>query len=227
MLKLTAPNESWTCHVCTVTCTVLLLIPEEHRAKWVHNTFRTNDGTATGYGLDGPVIVSRWGWNFPQPSRPSLGPTQPLIRWVPDSLNHPPRSSAEVKERIELYFYFPSGPSRPVLGRNVTFIFTNDVTCTNTRNWLCRKLEGWKVTLWHAEIQDVRVHTMKTTAGVDSMFPPRSAHWRVKSHPQRFFAYVKARCYEQSSASVTCLVPPRNIPLGMMTTRRVGSPMIR
>jgi hypothetical protein len=30
--------------------------------------------------------------------------------------DHPPPSSAEVKERVELYFYSPSGPSWPVPG---------------------------------------------------------------------------------------------------------------
>ena len=37
---------------------------------------------------------------------------------------HPPPSSAEVKERVELYFYSPSGPSWPVLGRTFTFYLT-------------------------------------------------------------------------------------------------------
>jgi hypothetical protein len=32
-------------------------------------------------------------------------------------VDHPPSSSAEVKERVELYLYFPSGPSWHVLGR--------------------------------------------------------------------------------------------------------------
>ena len=41
-------------------------------------------GTATRYGLDGPEIESLWGWrDFPHPSRPDLGPTQPPIQWVP------------------------------------------------------------------------------------------------------------------------------------------------
>jgi len=31
-------------------------------------------------------------------------------------VDHPPLSSAEVKERVELYLYSPSGPSWPVLG---------------------------------------------------------------------------------------------------------------
>jgi hypothetical protein len=38
---------------------------------------------ATRYGLDGPGIESRWGRDFPHPSRPALGPTQPPIQWVP------------------------------------------------------------------------------------------------------------------------------------------------
>jgi hypothetical protein len=39
-------------------------------------------GTAIRYGLDGPGIESRWGLDFPHPSRPALGPTQPCVQWV-------------------------------------------------------------------------------------------------------------------------------------------------
>jgi hypothetical protein len=31
-------------------------------------------------------------------------------------IDHPPPSSTKVKERVELYLYSPSGPSRPVIG---------------------------------------------------------------------------------------------------------------
>ena len=37
---------------------------------------------ATRYGLDGPGIESRWGRDFPHPSRPAVGSTQPPIQWV-------------------------------------------------------------------------------------------------------------------------------------------------
>jgi hypothetical protein len=40
-------------------------------------------GIATRYGLDGPGIESRRGRDFPQPSKPALGPIQCSVKWVP------------------------------------------------------------------------------------------------------------------------------------------------
>ena len=37
-------------------------------------------GVATRYGLDCPGIESRWERDFPHPSRPTLGPTQPPLQ---------------------------------------------------------------------------------------------------------------------------------------------------
>jgi hypothetical protein len=78
-------------------------------------------GIATGYGLDGSGIKSRWGRDFLHLSRPALGPTQSPVQWIPgfsrgykerlgrDADPSPP-SSALGHERVELYLYFPYGP---------------------------------------------------------------------------------------------------------------------
>jgi len=41
---------------------------------------------------------------------------QPGVKRQGRGVDHPPQSSAEVKERVELYLYSPSGPSWYVLG---------------------------------------------------------------------------------------------------------------
>ena len=56
----------------------------------------------------------------------ALGHTQLPAIWVPGlfpgvkrsgrGVNHPHPSSTEVKERVEVYLYSPSGPSWPVVG---------------------------------------------------------------------------------------------------------------
>jgi hypothetical protein len=84
---------------------------------------------ATRYGLGGPGIESRWGQDFPHPSRPALVLTQPLVQWVPGlfpggkatgACRRPSTPfSAEVKERIELYLYSSSGPSWPIVRWNL------------------------------------------------------------------------------------------------------------
>jgi hypothetical protein len=38
---------------------------------------------ATYYRLDDLGIESQWATDFPDPSKPPLGPTQPPIQWVP------------------------------------------------------------------------------------------------------------------------------------------------
>ena len=53
------------------------------------NTTRSNVGRdssvgmAIRYGLYGPGIEAWWGRDFTNPSRPTLGPTQPPVQWVP------------------------------------------------------------------------------------------------------------------------------------------------
>jgi len=81
-------------------------------------------GITTRYGPDGPGIESRWGVRFSAlvqtgpgacPASYTMGTGSFLgVKWC-----WPPTpSSAEVKERVELYLYSPYGPSWPVLGVN-------------------------------------------------------------------------------------------------------------
>ena len=83
-------------------------------------------GIATRYGLDGPWIESRWGVRFSVPVQtgPGAHPASfttgtgsfPGVKQPGGGVDHPPLSSAEVKERVELYFYSLFGSSWPVLG---------------------------------------------------------------------------------------------------------------
>ena len=87
--------------------------------------------------MDGPRLESQWGEIFR---------TRPDWPWGPHSLlyngyrvsfpgvkrpgrgvNHPPPSSAEVKERVELYLCFPSWPSLQFIRRTLPFYLVTDV----------------------------------------------------------------------------------------------------
>jgi hypothetical protein len=84
--------------------------------------------------MDGTGIKSRWRRDFPYPSTPALGPTQPSIQWVTGlspgverprrGADHPPLSCAEVEGRVELYICSPFEPSWPLLGWTLPLLFT-------------------------------------------------------------------------------------------------------
>jgi hypothetical protein len=81
---------------------------------------------ATRYGLDGPGIGTWLGAKFSTPLQigPGAHPTSckmgtrslSRVKRPGRGVDHPPSSSAEVKERVDLYLYSPSGP---VLGRTL------------------------------------------------------------------------------------------------------------
>jgi hypothetical protein len=91
----------------------------------------TSVGIATCYGLDGLGIESQWKQDFPHLSRPFLRPKQPPVQWVPgffpgrkatgNGVEHSPPYSVEVKERVQLRLYSPSGHSWQVTGWTLNF----------------------------------------------------------------------------------------------------------
>jgi hypothetical protein len=83
-------------------------------------------GIATRYGLEGPGIKFRWGAGFSAPfqNSPVAHPASctlgtgcfPCVKLPGSSDGNPFPCSDDVKERVRLYIYSPSGPSWPVLG---------------------------------------------------------------------------------------------------------------
>ena len=56
-------------------------------------------------------------------------------KWPGHEVDHPPPSSSEIKERVELFLYSPSGPSWPVLGWPwpLFYLCPQDTLCCSSR----------------------------------------------------------------------------------------------
>jgi len=95
-------------------------------------------GIETCYGLDGPVWNPGGGEIFrTRPDRPLDPPSLlyngyrvslPGVKRPGRGVDHPPTSSAKVKERVELYLYSPSGPSWPVLGELYLYLYLHIIS---------------------------------------------------------------------------------------------------
>jgi hypothetical protein len=93
----------------------------------------------TRYGLDGPEIEFRWEARFSalvqtgsrtNPASYTVGTGSfPGINRPCCGVDHTLPSSAEVKERVELYLYSPSGPLWAVVGWNLPLPFTVSEHC--------------------------------------------------------------------------------------------------
>ena len=91
---------------------------------------------ATGYGVDGPGIESHWGGGGTRFSAlVQIGPEARSASYTMGTgsfqgvkrpgrdVDHPPPSSAEVKESVELYLYSISGPSWPVIAWAYLYLY--------------------------------------------------------------------------------------------------------
>ena len=83
-------------------------------------------GIAIHYGLEASGIESRWveifrsrpdrPWGQPSPLYSGHQVSFPGVNRPGPGVEHPTPYRAEVKEKIELYLYYPSGPSWPLMG---------------------------------------------------------------------------------------------------------------
>ena len=134
-------------------------------------------GIVIRYGLDGPGIEALVGRrDFPHPSRPALGPTQPPVQWGTGSfpgvkrpgrgVDHTPPPCAEVKERVELYLYSPSRPSWPVMWEIYLYLYFSQMLRSSWKglqklsilyngfNWWLHadSYDRWQYSLWSKEM---------------------------------------------------------------------------
>ena len=109
----------------------------EFERNWVKRDRGSSVGIATRYGLDGPRIESRLGAEFSSTLQtgPGVHPASHTIKRPGPDVDNPRPCSVEVKERVQLYIYSPSGPSWSVLGWTFYFLlFFPPLSHDKTRN---------------------------------------------------------------------------------------------
>ena len=106
---------------------------------------------ATHYGLDGPGIESRCGWDFPLPSKLALGPTQPPVECFP-GLKWPRRDVAlppHLPPRLKKEYRYNSTPPLCFLGLfygEIYLCFSVSVRCCVCPVTLTQTAEVTRVT---------------------------------------------------------------------------------
>ena len=122
----------------------LLLLPLFDFVTWPVTSLPLPVGAANVQRLNGPEIESWWRRDIPYPSRTAVEPTHAMgtgsflgAKQAGRDIDHLHLSSAEVKERVELYIYSFPGPSWPVLRQTLplpSFNFTALTSCNCGRH---------------------------------------------------------------------------------------------
>jgi len=127
-------------------------------------------GIATRYGLGDPGIETRWGARFSAHVQTGPGAHQtsytmgtgsfPGVKRPGRGVDHPPPSTAEVKEIVELYLYSPFWAFVACSRVNFTFTFTFTLECA-VLSWALSPRHGLVIGLWVTQT-DYRYRGEKT-----------------------------------------------------------------
>ena len=120
------PHTQWHIVHCVFLCSVLIWCLGQDNSV----------GVASSYGLDGRGIDARYGRGYLYLSRPARGAhsaayairtwnLSPGVNRPGRGVHHPLQSSTEVKERVELYLYYPSRTSWSFIGWTLPNLMQN------------------------------------------------------------------------------------------------------
>ena len=104
----------------------LLILSYNFHLRWPGYLSRRSDSLRPGRSWDQILVETRF--SAPVQTGPGVYPASYTmgtgsftgVNRPGRGVDHPTPSSAEVKERVELYFYSPSRPSWPILGWNLS-----------------------------------------------------------------------------------------------------------
>ena len=131
--RLTNCKRLTICPLC-LSIEVLEAIPHVPRSRQCH--LPCHVALSSGdHRLESRFQILRGAWSLDRPWGPhslvySGYRVFPGVKWPRRDVDHPPTSSAEVKERVELDLNSPSGLSLPVQGKTLPFTFVG-------RAWIC------------------------------------------------------------------------------------------
>jgi len=81
------------------------------------------DGPGVRIPVGGEIVRTRphWYWGLSGFVCTEYRVGVAVVKWPGRDVDHPPRIGAEIKERVELYLYSPSGLSWSLLGRTLLY----------------------------------------------------------------------------------------------------------
>ena len=126
-------------HIVADLTSVLLVVYQMRRTPFSHSAHGGSGQHIDSLRVGRFGVKSRCGRNFPLPLRPAPWPTQPPLQWMPILCpggkvagawrDHPPQSSAEVKERVQLYLTPHPLAFITCYRLTFTFYFSGNVGC--------------------------------------------------------------------------------------------------